>query len=103
MTTDAAPTAAEAQEALALEGVTVRLGGRTVLDDVSFSIRAGEFTGLIGSNGAGKTTLFRVILGLQAPASGSMRVRGAGARDAIWDTSRRSSCWIPTCRCAGGT
>ena len=50
-----------------------------MLDDVSFSIRAGEFTGLIGANGAGKTTLFRVILGLQAPASGSVRV-GGGTR-----------------------
>jgi zinc/manganese transport system ATP-binding protein len=71
-----APTATESQEALRVQGVTVRLGGRTVLDDVSFSIRAGEFTGLIGSNGAGKTTLFRVILGLQPHAAGSVSVGG---------------------------
>jgi zinc/manganese transport system ATP-binding protein len=55
---------------LVVDGVTVRLGGRTILDDVSFTLRRGEFTGLIGANGAGKTTLFRVILGLQSPSSG---------------------------------
>jgi zinc/manganese transport system ATP-binding protein len=68
-------------ETLDVDGVTVRLGGRTVLDRVSFSVRVGEFTGLIGSNGAGKTTLFRVILGLETPLSGHVRVgggRGAG-------------------------
>ena len=68
-----------AGEILAVEGVTVRLGGREVLHNVGFTIRPGEFTGLIGSNGAGKTTLFRVILGLQAPSAGTVRV-GAGTR-----------------------
>jgi zinc/manganese transport system ATP-binding protein len=58
--------------ALAAENVTVRLSGRTVLDDVSFTLGEGEFTGLIGANGAGKTTLFRVILGLQPINGGSV-------------------------------
>jgi zinc/manganese transport system ATP-binding protein len=64
------------QEILSVEGVSVRLSGRQILDDVGFRIRPGEFTGLIGSNGAGKTTLFRVILGLQATQSGTVRVGG---------------------------
>jgi len=68
--------AAVGQEILAIEGVGVRLGGRDVLKDVSFTILPGEFTGLIGSNGAGKTTLFRVILGLRSPLSGSVRIGG---------------------------
>ncbi len=63
-------SAVRAAEVLRLDEVSVRLGGRTILDDVSFHLREGEFTGLIGSNGAGKTTLFKVVLGLQAPSSG---------------------------------
>ena len=61
-------------EVLALEGVSVWLSGREILHDVGFTLRRGEFVGLIGSNGAGKTTLLRVILGLQAPAEGTVRV-----------------------------
>jgi zinc/manganese transport system ATP-binding protein len=61
---------------LEVEGVGVSFSGRTVLDDVSFELRQGEFTGLIGSNGVGKTTLLRVILGLQRPDMGQVRVLG---------------------------
>ncbi len=64
-------------EILRVEGLTVRLGGRDVLSDVSFTIAAGELTGLIGANGAGKTTLLKAILGLQAPSGGRVLVAGA--------------------------
>jgi zinc/manganese transport system ATP-binding protein len=61
---------------VALDGIGVRLSGRQVLQDVSFSVGPGEFTGLIGSNGAGKTTILRVILGLQEPTAGRVLIDG---------------------------
>ena len=63
-------------DVLRVEGITVALGGRTILDDVGFAVAQGSFTGLIGSNGAGKTTLLRVILGLQRPAAGRVLIAG---------------------------
>src|ERR1700730_17642750 len=74
----ATPAPASSMEpVLRVEHVGVMLGGRTILDDVSFDIGAGEFTGLIGSNGAGKTTLLRVILGLLRPSAGRAFMPGA--------------------------
>jgi zinc/manganese transport system ATP-binding protein len=67
-------------EVLAVDGVSVRLSGREVLRDVRFSLRRGEFAGLIGSNGAGKTTLLRVILGLTAATAGEVRIGGTARR-----------------------
>jgi zinc/manganese transport system ATP-binding protein len=63
-------------DVLDIRGLSVRLGGRDVLQDVTFAIGPGQLTGLIGSNGAGKTTLLKVILGLLAPTSGTVRICG---------------------------
>jgi zinc/manganese transport system ATP-binding protein len=63
-------------EILAVDRVNVSLSGREILSDVSVRFGTGEFVGLIGSNGAGKTTLLRVILGLMAPTSGTVRIAG---------------------------
>lgn len=63
-------------DVLSIEHLTVSMHGRTILDDVSLTIRPGEFTGLIGSNGVGKTTLLRAILGLQRYESGSIAING---------------------------
>ncbi len=61
---------------LRVDDVSVSFSGRQILNSVTFELRAGEFTGLIGSNGAGKTTLLRVILGLQKPNAGQVTVNG---------------------------
>ena len=57
-----------------LTDVTVRLGGKTVLDDVSWIIGPGDRFGIVGENGAGKTTLLRVIEGALAPSTGRVKI-----------------------------
>lgn len=69
-------TAVALSPTIELDHATIRIGGRTVLDDVSFAIQPGEFIGVLGPNGAGKTTLMRSILGLLPPATGRLRVFG---------------------------
>jgi len=59
-----------------LTGVDVSIGGRRVLEQISFTVAAGRLLGIVGPNGAGKTTLLQLILGLRAPARGSVRVFG---------------------------
>jgi len=61
---------------LELDGVTMRFGGVTALEDVSFRIEPREILGLIGPNGAGKTTCFNVITGVYEPTEGQVRFEG---------------------------
>jgi len=56
-----------------LESVSVEFGSATALDDVSFSISAGEMFSIIGPNGAGTTTALRVIAGLLKPSKGNVK------------------------------
>jgi branched-chain amino acid transport system ATP-binding protein len=64
---------------LEVANATVRFGGVTAVDDVSFSVEAGEFLGLIGPNGAGKTTLLRVVTGVVRPQAGRVAIAGQDA------------------------
>ncbi len=57
-------------------GLTVRRGGRAILDDVSFAAGAGDFVAVIGANGAGKSTLLSVLAGLLKPDAGAVSVNG---------------------------
>jgi ABC-2 type transport system ATP-binding protein len=59
-----------------VSGLTKRYGGRTVVDDVSFTLEPGTVTGFLGPNGAGKTTTMRMIAGLVPASSGSALVDG---------------------------
>ena len=63
-------------ELLRVDGVTVRFGGITALEGVSFSVQAGHIVGLIGPNGAGKTTLFNCLSRLYAFNEGSILFEG---------------------------
>jgi zinc/manganese transport system ATP-binding protein len=76
------PPVAAPTPAVALDGVEIAVGGRTILHDVSLRIGAGEFIAVLGPNGAGKSTLMRSILGLHPLAQGTVSVLGRPPRQA---------------------
>ncbi len=61
---------------LQINGLTYRIGGRTLLDQATVSVAKGRKVGLVGRNGAGKTTLFRLITGEISPDDGEVSVLG---------------------------
>jgi len=88
----AAPDAAHPAIALELAGATRLYGARRALDRVSLAVPAGAAVGLLGPNGAGKTTILRLALGLVAPSSGSVLLRG---RDPFNPRAREKVGWLP--------
>lgn len=69
--------------AIIVDGLFVRVGGYSALEDINFELPVGGFLSVIGPNGAGKTTLLQVILGLNRPTSGSLEVMGVRPEHAI--------------------
>ena len=72
-----APPQADPEPLLEFRDVTLRFGGVTALDGVSFEVRPGELFAVIGPNGAGKTSIFNCINGVYRPQEGSVLLDGA--------------------------
>ena len=62
--------------AIEVRGIVNRFGRQVVHDGLDADIRAGEVFGIVGGSGSGKSVLLRTMLGLQRPASGSVRIEG---------------------------
>jgi ABC-2 type transport system ATP-binding protein len=65
-----------------LNAVTKKYGSLTAVDNVSFSIEAGEYFALLGPNGAGKTTIVKMLLDFTRPTSGSLKINGLPSTNA---------------------
>ena len=67
-----------------VRGLSKRYGGTVAVDALSFDVRPGSVTGFLGPNGSGKSTTMRMILGLDRPDAGRVRIGGRGYRELAW-------------------
>jgi branched-chain amino acid transport system ATP-binding protein len=81
----------EVKTCLEVSGIAKQYGDKSILEDITFSLQAGEVLGIIGPNGAGKSTLFSIIAGWLAPARGEV---------VLW--GRNITGWPPERRCRAG-
>ncbi len=66
----------EREHSIEVTNVNLKYNDNSVLEDVSFSVKNGEYLGIIGPNGGGKTTLLKIILGLLKPDTGEVKILG---------------------------
>lgn len=72
-----------------VEALTKRYAGRTAVDDISFTVAAGEIVGVLGPNGAGKSTTLRMLAGFLPPTAGTARIAGFDIVRESRETRRR--------------
>jgi ABC-2 type transport system ATP-binding protein len=77
---------------VSIRNVSKRLGGKLIVDDLTFEIREGELYGLLGPNGAGKTTTINMLIGSLAPEKGEIVIGAGSPRD---EATRRRMGIVP--------
>ncbi len=90
----ARPGAPAAGVSVVLDGVTVRLAGRSVLEGVDLRVKEGEWLAVVGPSGAGKSTLVGLLLGRSRPTSGRLEVDGRPLDAEAVAELRRSTAWV---------
>lgn len=88
--TEPAVSDASTSPVITMQHVWAGYDREPILQDINFTVREGDFIGIIGPNGGGKTTLLRVLLGLIAPMGGSVEILGRSV-----DRGRRAIGYVP--------
>ena len=84
------------EPALVAEHLSVSLGDKEILGDVSLEVRRGEVLGVLGPSGAGKSTLFRLLVGELRPSRGRVMLRGRDVtREPLWRRARSGLGYVP--------
>lgn len=81
--------------AILFDRVTIRLRGRTIIEDFSARFDPGDFVALIGSNGSGKTTMLRAVMGFVPLAAGALALFGSPAASPAYFLHRRRVAYVP--------
>lgn len=83
---------------ISVDGLSVSLAGRRVVDNVAFRLGAGEFAALTGPNGAGKSSLVKAAAGVIPPDAGEVRLGGDRLADLSLAGRARRAAWLPQAR-----
>jgi ABC-2 type transport system ATP-binding protein len=81
---------------LVANGLTKKIGDKTIVDRASFEVHAGEVFGFLGPNGAGKTTTIRMLVGLIRPTKGSVEICGRSVHDDLEGALSNVGCIVET-------
>lgn len=76
------------ESAIIIQGLTVKYGSFTAVDNLSFTVRTGEIYGLLGPNGAGKTSTIKILVSVLEPSRGTINVFGVPLTDEVGSKSQ---------------